>query len=303
MAAYGTIFLLILIGRIAAGFKWMPTSAAERINRAVILFCLPAVIFIHVPTLELSSELLPLVLTPWLLLLVSIGLVFLLSYWLRFSKPVTAVLLVLVPLGNTSFLGFPLISALLGDEALSYAVVYDQFGSFLILCTHALFVTAWYGEHLQVSVSTILKRIATFPPFVSLILALVLGNAWFPGWLMRLAEGLAWLLLPLVTLAIGLQLKLRLVPEYRLPLTLGLIAKLMVLPALALALSLVLDMPDDILAVNVLESAMPPMITAAALLSSAKLAPPLASAMVAWGVLFSVASVPFWQWLLVSLSA
>lgn len=303
MAAYGTIFLLILIGRLCAGFKWMPESAAERINRAVILFCLPAVIFIHVPTLELSSDLLPLVLTPWLLLFVSIGFVFLLSYWLRFSKPVTAVLLVLVPLGNTSFLGFPLISALLGDDALSYAVVYDQFGSFLILCTHALFVTAWYSEHLKVSASTILKRIATFPPFVALILALLIGNAWFPGWLMSLAEGLAWLLLPLVTLAIGLQLRLRLVTEYRLPLILGLVGKLILLPALALALSLAWTMPNEIQAVNVLESAMPPMITAAALLSGARLAPPLASAMVAWGVLFSVASVPFWHWLLIVLNA
>jgi predicted permease len=39
---------------------------------------------------------------------------------------------------------------------------------------------------------------------------------------------------------------------------------------------------------------MPPMITAAALLSSARLAPPLASALVAWGVLLSALTVPAW---------
>jgi len=53
----------------------------------------------------------------------------------------------------------------------------------------------------------------------------------------------------------------------------------------------------EVATVAVLESAMPPMITAAALLASARLAPALGSAMVAWGVLFSVATVPFWFWL------
>jgi len=48
----------------------------------------------------------------------------------------------------------------------------------------------------------------------------------------------------------------------------------------------------------VLESAMAPMITAAALASAARLAAPLASAMVAWGVLFSAATVPLWDLLL-----
>jgi hypothetical protein len=52
-----------------------------------------------------------------------------------------------------------------------------------------------------------------------------------------------------------------------------------------------------ILDVIVIESAMPPMITAAALLSGARLAPPLASAMVAWGVVISAATVPAWHWL------
>ena len=45
--------------------------------------------------------------------------------------------------------------------------------------------------------------------------ALLLGNAWFPGWLIDLAHNFADMLLPLVTLAIGMSLHLRLVPEYQ----------------------------------------------------------------------------------------
>jgi hypothetical protein len=300
VAAYGTILLLIALGRLFAAARVLPDGAAETLNRIVIILCLPALIFIHVPTLEPSAELLPLALAPWLLLGLTIALVMGASRLFELSRPVTAVLLVLVPLGNTSFLGFPLIEALLGADRVRYAVVYDQFGSFLIVCTHVLFMLAWFGDGPSPTLGSIARRIATFPPFVALVGALVLGNAWMPMWLMDLAELLADMLLPLVTLAVGLQLKLRLVPEYRLPLALGLAGKLLILPAAALLLGKWMGATAPILDVIVLESAMPPMITAAALLSGARLAPPLASAMVAWGVVVSAATVPAWHWLVAS---
>jgi len=296
VAAYGTILLLIALGRLFAAGRVLPENAADTLNRVVIVLCLPALIFIHVPTLEPSWDLLPLVLIPWLLLALTVVMVLLAARAFAFSRPVTAVLLVLIPLGNTSFLGFPLIEALLGADKVRFAVVYDQFGSFLIVCTHVLLVLAWYGDGPAPSAATIARRIVTFPPFVALVGALLLGNAWFPDWLDALAQAFADMLLPLVTLAVGLQLKLRLVPEYRWPLAFGLAGKLIVLPAAALAMALVAGVGSPILDVAVLESAMPPMITAAALASSARLAPPLASAMVAWGVLFSAATVPFWRW-------
>ncbi|MDT8438705.1 MAG: AEC family transporter [Wenzhouxiangellaceae bacterium] len=295
MGAYGTILLLIALGRLFAAGRVLPDGAAETLNRVVIVLCLPALIFIHVPTLEPSWSLLPLVVVPWLLLAITVIVVLLGARVFGFSRPITAVLLVLIPLGNTSFLGFPLIEALLGADALRFAVVYDQFGSFLIVCTHVLFVIAWYGDGPNPTAAVIARRIATFPPFVALVGALLLGNAWFPDWLMELAQAFAAMLLPLVTLAVGLQLKLRLVPEYRAPLAFGLIGKLIMLPALALLAAQFMDAPSPIEQVLVLESAMPPMITAAALATGARLAPPLASAMVAWGVLFSAVTVPLWH--------
>ena len=298
MAAYGTILLLIALGRALAAARALPDNAAETLNRVVIVLCLPALIFIHVPTLEPSWDLLPLVLIPWLLLAMTIVIVLVAARVLAFSRPVTAVLLVLIPLGNTSFLGFPLIEALLGAEQVRYAVVYDQFGSFLIVCSHALFVVAWYGDGPTPTASAIARRILTFPPFVALIAALLLGNAWFPGWLSDLVDAFAEMLLPLVAIAVGLQLRLRLVPEFRLPLAFGLLGKLVLLPAAALGLGRAIGMEQPLLAVAVLESAMPPMITAAAIASSARLAPALASSLVAWGVLFSAATVPLWHALL-----
>jgi hypothetical protein len=295
MSAYFVIISLIVVGRVLASV--FPASAPEVLNRVVIMLCLPALIFIHVPTLEASTALLPLVIVPWSLLAVSVVAVLSLARWLALRREAVAVLLLLLPLGNTSFLGFPLVEALLGEEQVRYAVVYDQFGSFLIVCTHALFVLAWFGTGQRPALRDMAKRIVTFPPFVALVGALLLGNDWFPAWLMDLAENFADMLLPLVTLAIGMSLHLRLVHEYRRPLFIGLASKLLVLPAVALGLILLLGTRPDIARVALLEAAMPPMITAAALLSSARLAPPLASALVAWGVLLSAVTVPMWYYL------
>src|SRR5699024_7737500 len=129
MSAYLVILSLVAAGRLLARF--FPASAPEVLNRVVIMLCLPALIFIHVPTLEASLALLPLVIVPWLLLLVSIAIVLPLARWLKMRREAVAVLLLLLPLGNTSFLGFPLTEALLGADSVRYAVVYDQFGSFL----------------------------------------------------------------------------------------------------------------------------------------------------------------------------
>ena len=297
MSAYLTILLLIAAGRVIAWFEVLPVNAAEVLNRIVLYLCLPALILIHLPTLEPSLALLPLVIIPWALLAATLALVLVLGRLLGFSREVTAVLLVLIPLGNTSFLGFPLVEALMGEDSIRLAVVYDQFGSFLIVCTHVLFVIGWYGSGDNPTLKSMGRRIVTFPPFLALVFALVFGNAWMPDWLMTLTERFADMLLPLVTLAIGMSLELRLLPAYRLPLAFGLIAKLVVLPALAVGLVVALRAEPEVGQVAILESAMPPMITAAALLSGARLAPALASALVAWGVLFSAATVPFWFWI------
>lgn len=297
MSAYLTIIGLIVAGWVLARFKLLPDATPEVLNRLVIMLCLPAIILIHLPTLQPSWQLLPLVVIPWLLLALTAFAVFALSRWLGLRRDVTATLLVLIPLGNTSFLGFPLVEALLGPDAIRLAVVYDQFGSFLIVCTHVLFVVGWYGEGENPSWRSMGATIIGFPPFLALVFALLFGNAWMPELLMNLTQKFADMLLPLVTLAIGLSLQLRLVPDYRRGLLIGLIGKLLVLPGLALLLAWALGAHGDIAVVAVLESGMPPMITAAALLASARLAPALGSALVAWGVVCSALTVPFWFWL------
>ncbi len=297
MAAYLIILTLIALGWIFARARVLPDATPDVLNRVVITLCLPALIVIHVPTLEPSWSLFPLIVIPWMLLLFTVAAVLPLARWMALSREATAALLVLIPLGNTSFLGFPLVEALLGAEFIRLAVVYDQFGSFLIVCTHVLFVVGWYSDEANPDWRSMGRRIVSFPPFLALVFALLLGNAWFPNWLIDIAQRFADMLLPLVTLAVGMSLRLRLVRQDRWPLVIGLAGKLLVLPGLALGMAWLFNAEPDVAVVAVLESGMPPMITAAALLTSAGLAVRLAPALVAWGVLCSALTVPFWVWL------
>ena len=99
-------------------------------------------------------------------------------------------------------------------------------------------------------------------------------------------------------MAVGLQVKLRLPRETLAPLGTGLAMKLVLLPALALLWAKLAGMPPLIADTVVLETAMPTMITAGALAISHRLAPALAAALVGYSLLFSMITLPLWDFLL-----
>ncbi|MFA4304710.1 AEC family transporter, partial [Xanthomonas perforans] len=107
----------------------------------------------------------------------------------------------------------------------------------------------------------------------------------------------------LLRLSDGLALQLRLRAADLRPLAVGLVFKLLLMPVLALPLSWGLGLHGQMLQTNVLESAMPTMITAAALAISHRLAPRLAAAMVGYSILLSLLTLPAWAWLLARLVA
>jgi predicted permease len=217
---------------------------------------------------------------------------------LRLDRPRTAALLLLTGLGNTSFLGFAVIPALAGEGALRYAVVYDQFGSFLQFSTFGLIVLAVYSGEQRPGPAEIAKRVLLFPPFVVLALALTMMPSSFPPAIEAALARLEGALLPLVALAIGVQLRLRLPRADLLPLAIGLLGKLVVMPALALGLCLALGLEGDMRSAAVFEAAMPAMITAGALLMLAGLANELVAALVGWGIVASMLTLPAWWWVL-----
>lgn len=293
-SAVALVLVLLALGLVSARLRLFPEGSAELLHRFVLLICLPALVVVQVRQLSFDPTLGLLVLVPWVWAAVAIVLVKLLRRPLRLSAEVEACLLITLPMGNTAFLGYPMVEALLGAGALPAAVVYDQLGSFLILSTLGVTLAAIYRTGKRPPVSTLLRRVVTFPAFVALLVGL-LPIPW-PAALLGVLERLADCLVPLVLFAIGMQLRLRLPAGHTRGLVLGLVLKLGVGAACAGLLAWTLGAPHALAQVAVLQAAMPVMVTGAALAIEARQAPELASALAGVGVLLALLWLPLLAW-------
>lgn len=296
MAAALTLVLsLLVLGYLARRFGRFPENAAAVLNQFVIDLCLPAAMLRLIPSLRMRWELVTLVALPWLLALLAFLFARLLARLLRLDRASETALFLCTALGNTSFLGYPLCSALVGEHALPLAAVYDQLGSFLLLSTIAPIAVARASGGTAPAPRELAVRVLRFPPFIALLVALLP----FPRapLLDTVLAQVSAALVPLAIFAVGLRLRLT-PPRPLSALLLGLTIKLALMPLIAFALGGLLDPPREVFQVAVLESAMPAMITAGAILMAAGLAPELTAALVGWGVVVSLATVPVWAALL-----
>ena len=292
--AFALVLAMLVLGVLFQRLKALPADAAQALTLVVLYVCLPAAVLRYAPRLELSAALLGVAAVPWLLLVATVLAVGALARVLKLRRDQHGVLLLTVALGNTSFLGYPLTRALIGEDALPYAVVYDQFGAFLIMSTFGLWVLARYGGEAVPSPREMARKVVLFPPLWALVVGLTVMPAsppsWIDGALLRLSEAL----LPLAMLTIGLSVRFALPRDELKPLAAGLALKLAVMPALALLLVPMLGMSGDMARTTVLEAAMPPMVTAGALAIAQGMAPRLAAAMVGYGLLLSLVTLPLW---------
>lgn len=296
--AFALVLAMLALGYLFQHLRVLPDDAPQVLNLVVLYVCLPAAVLRYAPRLTLEPALLGVVAVPWLLLAATVLLVGLCARGLRLRRDEHAVLLLTVALGNTSYLGYPLVRALVGEQALPYAVVYDQFGAFLILSTFGLWVLARYGGEHVPTARQIATRILRFPPLWALLLGFTVMPAEPPHWIAGGLQRLSDALLPLAMLTIGLSVRLSLPRDELRPLGIGLLLKLALMPALALALVPLLGLHGTMAQATVLESAMPSMVTAGALAIAHGLAPRLAAAMVGYGLLLSMATLPLWAALL-----
>jgi predicted permease len=98
-------------------------------------------------------------------------------------------------------------------------------------------------------------------------------------------------LVPIAMFAVGMKLSLR-PPKETGPLLFGLGAKMILSPLVAFAFLKLVGASHEVLRVGVFEAGMPSMITAGALSILAGLAPELAAALVGYGVLLALVTLP-----------
>lgn len=287
------IIALLLIGMLLKRIPAFSSETGNILNLFVIYISLPALILLKVPELEFSVDILIIAIMPWTMLVFSAGLVICASRILKWDRSTTGCLLLVVPLGNTSFLGVPMVGTFFGQDLVLYALLYDQLGSFLALATYGSLIIALYGTAGdKPSTSSVLKKIVTFPPFIALILAFCLRPFSYPAVAESLLSTLSATLIPLVMIAVGFQLKLRMDKKQVSQLSFGLLVKLVVAPLTALACCYFLGLDGIIVQIAIFEAAMPPMVSAGALAILANLSPTLTAALVGIGIVASFVTLP-----------
>lgn len=295
MSAYLLLLVCMSLGWALARCWPMPDNTAPVLTAWIMRVALPALVLVQIPRLQPDAGLLLPALAPWALALSTLAMMRWLGRRLGWTRGTVGCLILTCGLGNTSFVGLPMILALRGEPALGAAVISDQLGSFLALSTVGMLVSAVYAGT-STDPRELTRRVLSFPPFLVLPVAgLVL---WIGGWppvvgavLQRLSETLT----PVALFLVGMQFRLGDVRRHAPELLLGLGWKMVIAPALILALALLAGLQGLSSDVAVLQIAMAPMVTAGILAQQSGLAPRLANTMVSVGTLVSLLSVPLWS--------
>jgi predicted permease len=289
-----TVVLLLAVGVAFARVPGLPEGTGRALDLFVIWVALPALVVALLPELELSAATAVPVAVAWSVLVVAAAAVLVLARIAGWDRRTTGTLLLVVPLGNTSFLGVPAVEALLGVAHVPYAIVYDQLGSFLALATYGAVVAGRYGAAATPSLRDTVRRVVGFPPFVALVVAAVLIATGVPEVVADLTGRVGATVTPLAMVAVGMRVGLPRRDATLAPLATGLGLRLVALPAAVYAVAVALDAGGVAWETSILEAGMPPMVTASVVAIDAGLDERLAANLVGVGVLAAVLTLPVW---------
>lgn len=290
----------LLVGLMLQRLKAIPGNTHVALNSYVIYVALPALALIHVPRIELQTELLFPVATAWILFLTAIPVVLMAARRFRWSRQTTGCLILTAGLGNTAFLGYPVIEALYGADGVQVALLVDQPGTFVATSTLGIVVAGIFSEGRKRK-REVARNVLTFPPFIVFFLALLMNISGLQarGIPLEVLEVFAATLTPIALISIGLQLKISGAGVELRPLALGLLYKLMLAPALIFGLYVVIFGQSGLMIqVSIMQAAMPPMITGSIIAATYGLNSRLAALMAGVGVPMAIVTLAFWYFFL-----
>jgi len=105
------IALFVTLGMLFRRFEAFPPETVRVLNMFALYISLPALILLKVPQISFSGEILTPLLIAWGALIISAGLVLAAGRFFSWPSSAIGVLMLVVPIGNTSFMGVPIINA------------------------------------------------------------------------------------------------------------------------------------------------------------------------------------------------
>lgn len=293
------IFICMFLGFLLKKSPHFPNGSHKVLNQFIIHISLPSIALYHIPKIAITSKLWFPIGIAWIGFLLSYLFFSILGKRLGWSRKLIGCMILMAGLGNTSFVGFPVIEAAYGKDAIITGILVDQPGSFLVLSTFAVLVASLYSRG-EANYSQIVKKILFFPPFVAFVVACVfnLFSFDFDENLQLVFQKLGNTVTPIALVSVGMQLTFEKHSKHWRFLFLGLFFKIIITPAFFYFLYVfILNGTGYEVKVSLLESAMPPMITAAIVASSYGLKPKLSTMMIGFGIPISFVTLVFWYYI------
>ena len=285
------IFACLGIGLLLRWTGRVPDNASKALAGWVINVALPAVALREAHRLQLDAEWWLAAGSAWIGVALAVVLIVPLGRMLGWTRQRIGGLLLVAGWGNTSFVGLPMILAFAGKHWLGLGIFIDLIGSYLALSILGLAIaTVASAGHFDWCL--VAKRIATFPPFIAILVAFAIGDAAQPEWVTRIVDALA---------AVGLALRFDRLKGRLAPLGVGLGYRLFVAPLGIMLLYLALGRGHAMVdKVAMLEMAMPPMLGASLIAMDHDLEPDLVALVIGVGVPLSMLTAWGW-WSIISL--
>lgn len=292
-------FLLILVA-LTAGYllkrKFPGTEAHVLINQWILNVALPACTFYYLPKVSWSSEMIFPILGSMIVLLSCSLYLATLQRPLGLNKNDRASLTLGSAYSNTSFVGFPLITALYGEEYLSIAIIIDQV-NFLLVSTFGIVraISGGGDAGQKVDLKYVVNRLIRFVPFWACLIVLSLGN-WIPfDRLDVLWSKLAATIAPMALFSVGLQLNFKGIWSDWKFLTVGLFYKLFLAPSILLLIALLMGFSGMIAKITIIEAAMPTLITSSIIAQQYRLNSDWINRMIGVSIILSLGTTYLWK--------
>lgn len=246
-------------------FKIIFQDNSKQLVDFIIYFSLPAIVFSKIYQLQLDTKILWLILMFMAIIFFNLFLSYCVGKMMRLNRVTLATFMIMATFGNTSFIGFSYIDAFYGQDYIVYGVIYDIFGSFLLLVSVGMIIITW-GSGRKNSILNISKSIFLFPPMIIFFITIFAKNFEVPKFIIYTSQNLGSTLVPIAMIAIGMKLELKHIFSRLHIVTVAVVLKMLIVPIIILfTFKYFYGVDETWVKVTLIEVAMPPMTMAAVL--------------------------------------
>ena len=140
------IFVCFITGLLLQRVKSFPKDSYKAFNFLIINLSLPALALLYIPQIKIDSQIVFPIASMWIVFGFAVVVFVVLAKIFHWDKSTTGALIMTAGLCNSSFVGFPVLMAMFGEEGLKVGVVIDQAGSFVVLATAGVIVSSVFAS-------------------------------------------------------------------------------------------------------------------------------------------------------------